>query len=126
MDTTFAIEKNIPVPSTTRTGSGTPYPFAAMNAGDSFKVPVPAAPDTITDAAERDKMFSENARTVANRMGGACRRFSKSNAGYTFAVRVMKAEGAVRVWCTAAPVAPPAAPPAPPAPTKNAPAAKAK
>lgn len=119
----FKIEKNVPVPAVSRSGvpGQSKYPFAEMSEGDSFAVPVAVAPDTVTDAAERKRVFDENARTMSNRMTGACRRWREKNPGFVLSVRTMPDESAVRVWRVAkageasAPAANPAAPPPVPA-----------
>lgn len=84
-------------------------------------------PDTITDAAEREKAFKEAARKKTNQIGGAIRRFRKNaaNANRNYGLRTVNDDTlghGVRVWrvadteTPAAPAAPvPPAPPAPPA-----------
>jgi len=99
----FKFDTNLPVPPMTRGArtSETADKLKAMPVGASFLEPV-AAPDTIKDEGERDKVFKEKARTVSNRLSGAIRRFKKNNPeGYEFAMRTVNDPAlgqGVRVW----------------------------
>ena len=71
----FAIEKNIPMPTTGRSGRRTSYPFGDMEVGDSFVVP--------TSDKKATSVYSA-AWHYGNKNG---KKFS-----------VHKIEGGVRVW----------------------------
>lgn len=96
----FVLEDNIPVPEVTRKiGEPSAYPFEHMNVNQSFRVPVTIA-DTITDAAEREKAFKEEARRLTNRLTGAARRFCEKtgNENKKFTVRTVDDGQGVRCW----------------------------
>jgi hypothetical protein len=67
-----------------------------MPVGASYLEPV-AVPDSVTDAAEREKTFKEKARSTTNRLSGLVRRFKKNHADYEFALRTVPMQG-VRVY----------------------------
>ena len=109
---TFKVEKGIELPAATRGGrKGEPSPYATIMQAmtpasgknmQSFFVPA-AAPDGITDAAERTKAFNDNARKLTNRIGGLARRLKKTDPTRDYAIRVMP-DGdriGVRVFCVA-------------------------
>ena len=74
----FNIEKNIPLPPKMEKRGNPLYPFADMQAGDSFLIPVVPVPD--------EKRITANVRTVACRYGMSVT-FRRENAG-------------LRVWVT--------------------------
>jgi hypothetical protein len=84
----YEIESNIPVPSATRRGRGSAYPFATMSVNDSFFI------------GTKDE--AEDQRAV-NRVTAAARIFRKSNPQFA-GLRVLArpvTEGdkvGVRVW----------------------------
>lgn len=121
----YTFEKlEIPASARSATSGGEPSKLAVALSEVplelSFLEPV-VVPDTITDAAERDKEFKALARKLTNKIGGAIRRFRKTEPNANFQLRTVndpKLGVGVRVWRVAdkAPEAAPAVPPAPPAP----------
>jgi hypothetical protein len=81
----IAIDKNIPAPAGTR-GRPARYPFADMEVGDSFAVPL--AGETWGKGTS-DKAVS--------RLSNASNSFGKRN-NWKFVTRSRKAEGVVRCW----------------------------
>jgi len=92
----FTLEDNVPIPARIRAGGVSPYPFIDMQPGQSFVVEASVDADLYTSASEAEKAKAEESRTIANRLSGAVRRFTKRHTGYKFAVRTVP-EG-VRVW----------------------------
>lgn len=63
----------------------TKYPWAQMNVGDCFDVPV-------EDVEAKGRLMASNMRSVAGNHARRC------GGGLKYAVRLMKQEGVVRVW----------------------------
>ena len=78
---TITIEKNVPRPSVYRMRT-IKYPFAQMEVGDSFVVPVPKNNDAVT--------FAANVRTSSHQWG--------SPNGVKFSVLLVDGKTSVRVW----------------------------
>lgn len=94
----FVLEDNIPLPARQRFGNTTPYPFASMGVNQSFIVEATVDADLYVNDDELGKAIVEEQRKIANRLGGAVRRFTKTHPDFKFAVRTV--EGGVRVWRT--------------------------
>ncbi|MFN3612580.1 hypothetical protein [Tepidimonas sp.] len=95
----FVLEDSVPLPAVVRTGGkASNYPLASMNVNQSFLVAT-SAPASISDPAERAKALGEENRRVSNRLSGVVRRFKKTDASKSFAIRTV--DGGVRVWRTA-------------------------
>lgn len=77
----YAIEKNVPVPTTDSRGRPNLYPWGQMQVGDSFAVPISA----------------ENKVAMRRRLWAGARRYGKAN-GIKFTVRTLP--GLLRVWRT--------------------------
>lgn len=78
----------------------------AMPVGKSFLEAV-TVPDSVV-GAEREKVFTELSRKVANRLSGAARRFTKANPAYAFEIRTVRDDKlghGVRIWRKEAPAA---------------------
>ncbi len=98
----FTFETGLEVPAMTRNvrTSETAAKLTAMPIGASFLETVERN-KTIKDDVEREKVFKEDCRTVANRLSGAIRRFKAKNEGYEFVTRVVdgaEVGSGVRVW----------------------------
>lgn len=63
-----------------------PYPFAAMEVGKGFVVAHDIDPDLYASETEAETAKREALRTIANRLSGAVRRFTKKNDGFKFKV----------------------------------------
>ena len=103
-DSDFTVEYDIPMPAVTRKAPPveSPYKFETMKVGGSVLFPVDYDMD-IADEAEREKTWQEAARTMANRVTGAVRRFTKKPeySDYKFASRTVADDQlgfGVRVW----------------------------
>lgn len=95
----FVFETGIPVPAAARSPSAKSDDverLEAMPVGASYLEPV-TVPDTVTDAAEREKTFKEKAKSTTNRLSGLVRRFKKNHADCEFALRTVAGQG-VRVY----------------------------
>ena len=98
----FKLDTGLSIPARTRptgTGSTATYPFKDMPVGSSFLVEAEVPANTKDE--ERDAVFKDVQRKVANRMSGAIRRFKKANPGYDFASRQVDSDElgrGVRVW----------------------------
>lgn len=99
----FKLETGIALPPRARLTGGSskasPYPFKDMPINSSFLVTA-EVPENTKDE-ERDAVFKDVQRKVANRMSGAIRRFKKSNPGYDFSSRSVASDElgyGVRVW----------------------------
>lgn len=95
----FTFDVGVPVPAASRIASAKSDDaerLEAMPVGASYLEPV-AVPDSVTDAAEREKTFKEKARSTTNRLSGLVRRFKKNHADYEFALRTVPMQG-VRVY----------------------------
>lgn len=86
--TAIKIEKGIPLPASTRHGSGILYPWAELEVGDSFSVPDDAGFVNGSKFSKVQSTLISCARTYAKR----------HNPTAKFTVRVIKNEGVVRVW----------------------------
>lgn len=86
----FKIEKKVEMPAITR-NVGSKYPFADMEVGDSFLVPL---------EYDEDGSPVEDTATLRKRMNGACsnavRRYKDEDRKFT----ARNVEGGVRVWRT--------------------------
>ena len=82
--TQYVIEKNVPMPSNLRR-VGTRYPFAMMAVGDSFAVSI-------------DPQTSKTINRVIARLCTASTYFCKGSYRGRFTIRLIRAEGVVRVW----------------------------
>lgn len=81
-------------------GSKIATALAEVPMGKSFLEQV-EVPESITDAAEREKAFKDMARKLTNKIGGTIRRHRKSNPLHNFALRTVnddKLGRGVRVW----------------------------
>lgn len=98
--TSFELRDNVPVPAISRRSNGpaTIYPFASMTVGKSFFVSSAIDASTFTDETEAAKAQGEATKTVANRLSGAVRRFTKKNEGYKFNVRATVEDGVPGVY----------------------------
>lgn len=94
----ITIDKNVPIPATVRSGGVSPYPFSTMEVTDSFLIKSDVDADLYANDEEFGKALVEDFRVIANRLSGACRRFTKRNEGYKFRVKTVPAEFGVRVW----------------------------
>lgn len=100
----YEYQTSMPIPAAARgprASSETAEKLKNMPLGASFLEPVDPAPENVKDEAEREKVFKENARAVANRLSGAVRRFKKANPDYEFVMRVVSDDDlgtGVRVW----------------------------
>ncbi len=85
---TYAIEKGVPIPMQQGSRNGVlPYPFADMQLGDSFVVPVP-----------RDTP----AKNIQGIVGNHARKYRENyRADFAVTTRVIDSGNAVRVWCVA-------------------------
>jgi hypothetical protein len=83
---TYVIEKNIPMPARA-TQVNARYPFAQMCVGDSFAVNV-------------DPTTTKTFLRVHGRLSNAVSFFCKGSYRGRFTVRILRAEGVVRVWRT--------------------------
>ena len=88
----IVIEKNIPIPGGLAYRT-LPYPFAGMEVGDSFSIPLSADQIRI-----RSKAITRNAATYHLRE--QCLRFRKrpDNVDRKFTIRELNEEGLVRCW----------------------------
>lgn len=93
--TAFEIESGIPIPARSRAAASA-YPFGQLEVGQSFLIKSDVDRDLFIDEAEYNAAVRHQNRVVANRIGGAVRRFKKSNPDFVFVVRATP-EG-VRVW----------------------------
>lgn len=114
----FAIRKGVPLPTSSRgfgkgNGDADPYPWDAMELGDSFIVPV-EVDASITDDAEKEKAWKEAARKLSNSLSGKIRNRRKKTPAVNYVSRTVPGEG-VGVW-RVEPEAVPVAPPVPAAP----------
>ncbi len=75
----FVIEKNIPIPA--RKAARFIYPFAEMEIGDSFLVPI-----------LKEDMKTKRSRITSSVNNG------RKRTGYKFTSRYLEAEGGIRVW----------------------------
>lgn len=75
----FVIEKNIPIPE--RRAAKFIYPFAEMEIGDSFLVPI-----------LKEDMKMKRSRITSSINNG------RKRTGYKFTSRYLEAEGGIRVW----------------------------
>lgn len=80
------IEKGIPIPEHKLPPRPSPWPFAAMDIGDSFAVDVPDIPPGIT------------AINVGQSLRSAASAFSKRNAEWAFTIRIAEDRKSVRLW----------------------------
>jgi hypothetical protein len=99
----FKLDDGLTIPESKRVGAGKTgpsYPFGAMKVGQSFLIDV-KVPATITNETEKAKAFKDEARRISNRIGGAIKRFRKSNPLANFATRTVNDDTlgvGVRVW----------------------------
>lgn len=95
----IVIEKDIPIPATVRNGGASPYPFGQMEVNDSFIIKSSKDADLFASDEEFGKALLEDYRTIANRLSGAVRRFTKkTEENFRFRVKTVPSEGGVRVW----------------------------
>lgn len=83
----FKIEKNVPVPPKRGGGREPCYPFADMDIGDSFSVPLvgaPTSPSACNDSATQRLSCAASAH------------FKRNNRKFT--VRELRDEGVARCW----------------------------
>ena len=99
----FKLDTGVPIPArrvvTGGNSTGTNYPFKDMPVGSSFLVEAEVPENT--KAEEREAVFKDTQKRVANRMSGAIRRFKKANPDYNFVSRQVSDDTAghgVRVW----------------------------
>lgn len=90
MSERIAIDKDVPLPPKRvdlkpRTAK---YPFAQMEVGDSFSVPL---------TGER----RNNGYVSATRLTSAAASHKKRNPGWNFAIRTLPEDSVVRIWRTA-------------------------
>ena len=78
---TYAIEKNVPMPSTSGRGRHAKYPLAQMSKGDSFAVP-----------------FTNDLLPKLRSRLSACAAYRAQHHGGKFTMRTLKDEGVIRVW----------------------------
>lgn len=62
------------------------YPFDQLAIGGAFEIPSDKDRDLYTSDTEFETARGEDLKTIANRMGGAVRRFKKSNPGKNFSI----------------------------------------
>lgn len=98
----FKLDTGLSIPARrapTGGNTGSNYPFKEMPVGSSFLVEATVPQNT--KAEERDAVFKDEQKRVANRMSGAIRRFKKANEGFDFAMRQVNDDElghGVRVW----------------------------
>jgi hypothetical protein len=89
----YKVEKNIPLPNPTRNGVPSyKYPFATMNVGDSFAVPVD--PTTTLN-------YIRVAKRVASAITAEWQRTPLGSDGKKYSYRTDKVNRVIRVWRTA-------------------------
>lgn len=98
----FTLDTGLSIPARrapTGGNTGSNYPFKDMPVGSSFLVEAVVPQNTKPE--ERDNVFKDEQKRVANRMSGAIRRFKKANEGFDFAMRQVNDDQlghGVRVW----------------------------
>lgn len=99
----FKLDTGVPIPARRApvggNSTGTNYPFKTMEVGQSFLVEAEVPANTKDE--EREAVFKDAQKRVANRMSGAIRRFKKANPDYNFVSRQVNDDTAghgVRVW----------------------------
>jgi hypothetical protein len=85
---TFKIEKDVPIPAIPQAGRPRLYPFAEMEIGDSFSVPL---------SGVRVKANSGYTDKAARNLVSAASIYSKK-CGIKFSTRTLHGEGVVRCW----------------------------
>lgn len=81
----IAIDAGIPVPPPSNGGRAPKYPFAAMNVGDSFAIPLTGL------------MHEKGGDLAYNRLKGASVRWKNKHGG-EYRIRTRREEGVVRCW----------------------------
>jgi hypothetical protein len=83
---TIEIEKDVPIPTACGRGRPTKYPFAEMEVGDSFAVPLAGESYGRHSGDKAAASLSRNSHTYGKKHGK------------TFTVRQLNDEGVARVW----------------------------
>ena len=76
------IEKNVPMPLS----RVSLYPFAQMNVGDSFAIPLTG------------RLMPNGRDRVVNTLAASAVRYAKKATGKKFTIRTIKDEGVARCW----------------------------
>lgn len=102
VNTTDFIVGDAPMPAVKRSlrKGQSRYPFAMMNVGQTFFVPVAIERALYVSVEEADAAEREELARTSNRLSGAARSFSKNAEGYRFSIVVGRdeASNSVGVW----------------------------